>query len=570
MFIKLFALLALIFICLAVTVFFFIKKKIPAPIVAAILVIIAGGCAACFLHPGLRVNLNIPDSVPEECAEGYSRALSSGDFRQADRFILSGSSFAELECEDEDAALLLNKLLDGISLEPTGEAEVGRDYALQSFKLSFPDVTSRAGEIRNDAVTKLELQGKYLPRSQVYNPDKTYLESTARTLYSRVLKSSLKEENETVKKTVELKIVCIGGKWRISSDEALIEEISKVLGDKKQSPDKLLDEFIRNECETARLSAKYIEKHFTIDFDNPVSPEPDRNRYGITTDPAEVQRVVDGAAGLLQGQSLVWNPDIEIIPGSDIRYYYDDSILVIVWREERDGTAATFAEVKIADASQLRRKLANDQYNPPATLWKEATVLSEEANAVLATGSDLYAFRWQGIFSYGGKAYRAFTNYVQSCHITYSGDMLFTNRYELNSIREAQRYVEENDIMFTLAFGPVLVKDGEPWITYDYAIGEIFEEYARAAMGQLGELHYLMTVMNKDDKYELMRNPNLVEMQNLMIEKGCVQAYALDGGQTAAIIIDNEMITRPTYGWERIYCDILYFATAIPPEERLG
>ena len=148
--------------------------------------------------------------------------------------------------------------------------------------------------------------------------------------------------------------------------------------------------------------------------------------------------------------------------------------------------------------------------------------------------------------------------------------MLFTKRFELEDEAEAQQWITDNDIMFSLAFGPALVENGEMVYTYDYPVGEIYEEYARAAMGQLDQLHYLMVDISLDDKLGLERNPRLEEIRDLMYSRGCQQAYALDGGQTAAIIINNEMITRPTYGWERLYSDILYFATAIPEEDRLG
>ena len=45
---------------------------------------------------------------------------------------------------------------------------------------------------------------------------------------------------------------------------------------------------------------------------------------------------------------------------------------------------------------------------------------------------------------------------------------------------------------------------------------------------------------------------------------GAVQAYALDGGQTAVIVTNDELINRPSYGYQRLISDIIYFATAVP------
>ena len=41
-------------------------------------------------------------------------------------------------------------------------------------------------------------------------------------------------------------------------------------------------------------------------------------------------------------------------------------------------------------------------------------------------------------------------------------------------------------------------------------------------------------------------------------------AYTLDGGQTGAIIMNDKLINRPDWGFQRHISDIFYFATAIP------
>ena len=43
-----------------------------------------------------------------------------------------------------------------------------------------------------------------------------------------------------------------------------------------------------------------------------------------------------------------------------------------------------------------------------------------------------------------------------------------------------------------------------------------------------------------------------------------IMAYCLDGGQTAAIVMGDQLINRPVYGQQRKISDIIYFATAMP------
>ena len=49
-----------------------------------------------------------------------------------------------------------------------------------------------------------------------------------------------------------------------------------------------------------------------------------------------------------------------------------------------------------------------------------------------------------------------------------------------------------------------------------------------------------------------------------MLEHGCEMAYALDGGQTAEVILNGKLMNRPEFGYERQVSDALCFASALP------
>ena len=93
-----------------------------------------------------------------------------------------------------------------------------------------------------------------------------------------------------------------------------------------------------------------------------------------------------------------------------------------------------------------------------------------------------------------------------------------------------------------LAFGPVLIDQGQDVTPYDYLFGEVREGYARCCVGQLGKLHYLMMTINCEypdhDVYVTLR-----QAADSMIAHGCVNAYTLDGGQTGSIQALTSTIT---------------------------
>jgi len=125
--------------------------------------------------------------------------------------------------------------------------------------------------------------------------------------------------------------------------------------------------------------------------------------------------------------------------------------------------------------------------------------------------------------------------------------------------------VDEHDIEFSLAFGPILVDDYEVIPHTWYGVGEIKDEYARAALLQMDTLHYIVVTANTDGITEKV--PTVARFQEIIAATGCRHAYCLDGGQTATIVMNDELVNRPVKGQQRKISDIIYFATAVPETE---
>ena len=61
--------------------------------------------------------------------------------------------------------------------------------------------------------------------------------------------------------------------------------------------------------------------------------------------------------------------------------------------------------------------------------------------------------------------------------------------------------------------------------------------------------------------------PTIHRFARNLRQSGITKAYALDGGQTAVIAMDGELINAVLYGHQRKISDIIYFATAIPGKQ---
>lgn len=307
-----------------------------------------------------------------------------------------------------------------------------------------------------------------------------------------------------------------------------------------------------------------VKKVFWLRDEDLVAPEPDQSRFGETEDPASLQWLLDEAAELLEGQTLYFSPETtQIIQGTKVRYYLDDTILSITWKEMHDYSVYTFSEVKIAHPSQFRRFLADGEYGSEKQYL--TTEMAASVNAVVASSGDFYRHREFGAVVYEGQVRRVRGDLTDTCLIDENGDLHFFRKGEVLDVETAQAYVDEHKIRFSLAFGPVLIDDGVKCVPNRYLLGEIDEDYARSGLCQMDKLHYLLAVANTEGAYQQV--PNLFQFTATLETTGCLKAYALDGGQTAAIVMNDELINRPVKGAQRKISDIIYFATAIPNGE---
>ena len=325
-----------------------------------------------------------------------------------------------------------------------------------------------------------------------------------------------------------------------------------------------LDVYVNNAASDAFGDLAYIRKIYTLQESATVAPAPDPNGFGMTYDPADITALIQKASILLDGQKMTFDPSADFVPDEPIRYYLDDTIFVVAWKEYIEQRCCTFAEVKVAHGSQLRRKLAEDSYSSSVQLY--ASDMASASNAVVAMNGDFYAFRDLGITAYQRKLYRNNPAQVDSCFFTASGDMLFSRAGELMGEGEAERFIQENDVLFAVAFGPVLVDNGELQYCSAYPIGEINTEYSRSCIAMTGDLHYLLMTINHTP--DARPRATINELARIIYSKNVWKAYTLDGGQTAEIIMMGGPINHVDFGVERAVSDIIYFATAIPEEVR--
>ncbi len=316
--------------------------------------------------------------------------------------------------------------------------------------------------------------------------------------------------------------------------------------------------------------AEVVKRDITIsEFDDGVNNITSDVLSGIFEIPkAYVLPLVDEAMPVPNpaGYSVVTDSDIQTWNNTDILRYEDETVCVTVWKEYytigNSYGVANFAEIKVAHPTQIRRHMAGWDYGNKR---KTTTAMSKEVNAIVAISGDFYSYRRNGIIINNKTVYRNAPSDTMS-------DTLFVNSdgdFIIKSCKkgfDTDAFLKENDIMFSMSFGPAIIVDGRLQ-TYQEAVNYNGEGHPgtynpRAAIGQIGTLHYLFCTV--DGRTRISKGISTSSMAKLMSEKGCVNAYNLDGGQSATLVFKNKVFNTVSNGGERYIADMVYIATANP------
>ena len=238
--------------------------------------------------------------------------------------------------------------------------------------------------------------------------------------------------------------------------------------------------------------------------------------------------------------------------------YEDPSISVSVESMEENGVIWHIARVRIASPAQLRTGIAGEKVSSKKT--RPVSSMAKMYNAVIAmNGDDFIMDSKKTTFEYRmGNKIRSKSNRLKDILIIdENGDFHMFQKSE--NIKEYK-----GQIINAFTFGPALVIDGE-LINTDKGYGyNPNGKEPRAAIGQTGSLSYVMVIAEGRGESSGVNHQQLAQK---MYDIGCIQAYNLDGGNSAEIVFGDQIFKGMPGGDERSISDIIYFASAIPEGE---
>lgn len=238
--------------------------------------------------------------------------------------------------------------------------------------------------------------------------------------------------------------------------------------------------------------------------------------------------------------------------------YRDDTITVEMEQLRMFDSDVFVAHVEIATASQLRTAYAGNKIDSART--NQTSRISKNFNGIVAINGDYYAKTKAGYIVRQGEVYREKTSKnMDLLLIDELGDFHILLRGHDEQEAGINAFKEEHEIVNGFFFGPALVVDGQVQeIPKDYQ----FDPNAanpRSAIGQTGPLTYVLVTVN--GRTDASVGVTFEQLAQIMSELGCLQAYNLDGGNSATLAFHGQVYNDKPQS-ERDVTDIIYFATA--------
>ena len=243
--------------------------------------------------------------------------------------------------------------------------------------------------------------------------------------------------------------------------------------------------------------------------------------------------------------------------------YADDSITVQLETMEDEGVVWRIARVEIKDASQLRTGIAGAKVSSSKTALVSS--MAQKYNAVIAISGDYYANDpAKTSFEYRmAQKIRSKSNRVKDILIIdENGD--FHTFIKSDKDKMDAFNASSHEIINAFTFGPALVSEGA-LVACDTSYGyNPNGKEPRMAIGQMGELSYVLVLAegrNKDSEGVTHQ-----ELADFMFDLGCLEAFNLDGGNTATMVFGSGYYqTGRSATNERAQSDCIYFATTVDP-----
>ena len=213
---------------------------------------------------------------------------------------------------------------------------------------------------------------------------------------------------------------------------------------------------------------------------------------------------------------------------------------------EKNGEPIAYcvADVYVRDINCFRTAFADDTFGATGNFLE----MGKTNKSVLAVSGDYCTWNRGGPVIRNGVLYRNKRGTADVCVLYKDGSMKTVAGREF----DAAAALDEGAWQ-AWAFGPsLLTADGKAATNFN---STLTDKHPRCAIGYYEPGHYVFVVVDGRQKHSV--GMTLSELAELFESLGCTMAYNLDGGRSAQIAFDDELLNQP-YRGGRDVSDIVY------------
>lgn len=241
------------------------------------------------------------------------------------------------------------------------------------------------------------------------------------------------------------------------------------------------------------------------------------------------------------------------ITSSLIESYSENSNEIKIYKKEfgnnSDKVTYYVADVYVAGISCVKTALAENTYGK--NIKEYVSSMADNNNSILAISGDFYGNSEDGVVIRNGVLYRNNTTDADICVLFSDGTIKTYSPSDFNG----EQVISEGAWQ-AWTFGPALLDDSGKILSNFNTTSYLNSENPRCAIGYVEPDHYIFVVVDgREEGYS--RGVTLSELAAIMKNEGCVSAYNMDGGGSAAMYYRGEYINQVS-GSGRKVSDIVY------------
>lgn len=207
------------------------------------------------------------------------------------------------------------------------------------------------------------------------------------------------------------------------------------------------------------------------------------------------------------------------------------------------------SDIYITNVKFLKTAFALGKYGK--NLREETLEVAEDNNALLAISGDFYGNSEIGVVIRNGVLYRSEVVDADICVLFTDGTM----KTFLPEEFDAEEVIAQGAWQ-AWTFGPELLDGSGNILSTFNTTFYLNSSNPRCSIGYVEKGHYVFAVVDgREPGYS--KGASLSELAKIMADAGCMVAYNLDGGKSAAMVYQGEDVNKPAQGGRTI-SDIIY------------